>query len=86
MLLAFLSVTCGLILDSVTRSRREMKRLAYLQIPAYASSSSGEEMQFVFSRNRRVPHIGSRRVLPTRRASGPAVSVCGEMLMIEERQ
>jgi len=29
-LLAFLSLTCGLILDSVSRGRREMKRLAYL--------------------------------------------------------
>jgi hypothetical protein len=34
MLLAFLSVVSGLILDTVTRGRREMKRLAYLQIPA----------------------------------------------------
>jgi glycosyltransferase involved in cell wall biosynthesis len=34
MLLAFLSAVCGLILDTVTRGRREMKRLAYLQIPA----------------------------------------------------
>jgi len=32
MLLAFLSVVCGLVLDTVTRGRREMKRLAYLQI------------------------------------------------------
>lgn len=39
MLLAFLSVVCGLILDTVTRGRREMKRLAYLQIPAPASWS-----------------------------------------------
>jgi glycosyltransferase involved in cell wall biosynthesis len=31
MLLAFLSVVCGLVLDTVTRGRREMKRLAYLQ-------------------------------------------------------
>lgn len=30
MLLAFLSVTCGLILGTVTRGRREMKLLAYL--------------------------------------------------------
>ena len=30
MLLAFLSVTCGLILSTVTRGRREMKLLAYL--------------------------------------------------------
>jgi glycosyltransferase involved in cell wall biosynthesis len=34
MLLAFLSGVCGLILDTVTRGRREMKRLAYLQVPA----------------------------------------------------
>ena len=34
MLLAFLSIFCGLILDTVTHSRRELKRLAYLEIPA----------------------------------------------------
>jgi len=33
MLLAFLSLVCGLVLDSVTRGRRELKRLSYLQIP-----------------------------------------------------
>jgi glycosyltransferase involved in cell wall biosynthesis len=31
MLVAFLSVTCGLVLGTVTRGRREMKALAYLQ-------------------------------------------------------
>jgi glycosyltransferase involved in cell wall biosynthesis len=31
-LLSFLSVVCGLILDTVTRGRREMKRLFYLSI------------------------------------------------------
>lgn len=30
MILAFLSLTCGLILETVTRGRREIKRLAYL--------------------------------------------------------
>ena len=30
MLLAFLSIACGLILDTVTRGRRELKLLAYL--------------------------------------------------------
>jgi hypothetical protein len=30
MLLAFMSVACGLILDTVTRGRRELKLLAYL--------------------------------------------------------
>ena len=34
-LLSFLSVTCGLILDSVTRGRKELKRLSYLAIPAF---------------------------------------------------
>ena len=34
MILAFLSITCGLILETVTRGRREMKRLAYLTYPA----------------------------------------------------
>jgi len=34
MMLAFLSIVCGLVLDTVTRGRREMKRLAYLQIAA----------------------------------------------------
>lgn len=30
MLLAFLSLTCGIVLDSVARGRREVKRMAYL--------------------------------------------------------
>ncbi|RAI43929.1 glycosyltransferase family 2 protein [Rhodoplanes roseus] len=34
MILAFLSFACGLILDTVTRGRREMKLLAYLAQPA----------------------------------------------------
>jgi glycosyltransferase involved in cell wall biosynthesis len=33
-LLGFLSFACGLILDSVARGRKEIKRLAYLAIPA----------------------------------------------------
>ena len=33
-LLAFLSLACGLILDTVTRGRMEAKRMAYLAIPA----------------------------------------------------
>jgi hypothetical protein len=32
MLLAFLALTCGLILDTVTHGRREIKRLAYLTV------------------------------------------------------
>lgn len=34
MLLAFISLACGLVLDSVTHARRELKRLAYLAIAA----------------------------------------------------
>ena len=34
MLLSFLSMACGLILDTVTRGRKEMKRMAYLAVPA----------------------------------------------------
>ncbi len=34
MLLAFLSFTCGLILDSVARGRKELKRMAYLAYPS----------------------------------------------------
>ena len=37
-LLSFLSLACGLILDSVARGRREMKRLAYLAIPRGADA------------------------------------------------
>ncbi|PNQ97539.1 glycosyl transferase, partial [Azospirillum argentinense] len=31
---AFLSLTCGLVLDTVTLGRREAKRMRYLAIPA----------------------------------------------------
>jgi hypothetical protein len=37
MVLAFLSLACGLILDTVTLGRREMKRLDYLAIPLAAA-------------------------------------------------
>jgi glycosyltransferase involved in cell wall biosynthesis len=33
MLIAFLSLACGFILDTVTRGRKEAKRLAYLRVP-----------------------------------------------------
>lgn len=36
-LLSFLSFACGLILDSVMRGRKELKRMAYLAIPAVQS-------------------------------------------------
>ncbi len=34
MLVAFLSLVCGFVLDTVTRGRNEMKRLFYLSLPA----------------------------------------------------
>ena len=40
MLLGFLSLVCGLILDTVTRGRQELKRLRYLQIPGISSFGS----------------------------------------------
>ena len=42
MLLAFLSLACGFILDTVTRGRREMKRLHYLQTAAPQDRLAGE--------------------------------------------
>ncbi len=33
----FLSITCGLILDTVTRGRQEAKRMRYLEIPSVAA-------------------------------------------------
>lgn len=44
MLLAFLSLTCGLILDSVARGRREFKRMVYL---AYALPKHQTETGFL---------------------------------------
>ena len=38
-ILAFLNGFCGLILDTVVRGRREIKRLAYLAQPAPGSAS-----------------------------------------------
>lgn len=38
-LLSFLLVMCGLILDSVARGRKEMKRLAYLSIPGIGAAT-----------------------------------------------
>ena len=32
MLLGFLSLACGLILDTVTRGRKELKRMQYLNV------------------------------------------------------
>jgi glycosyltransferase involved in cell wall biosynthesis len=45
MILGFLSLSCGLILDTVTRGRREMKRMRYLNIPAPNAGRAGEPPQ-----------------------------------------
>lgn len=37
MVMAFLSLTVGLILETVTRGRQELKRLIYLQVPRFGS-------------------------------------------------
>jgi len=42
MLLAFLSLASGFILDTVTRGRREMKRLCYLSLPGPDTRRFGE--------------------------------------------
>ena len=42
MVLAFLALACGFILDTVTRGRRELKRLSYLRIPGPDARRFGE--------------------------------------------
>jgi glycosyltransferase involved in cell wall biosynthesis len=46
LILGFLSMTCGLVLDTVTRGRREMKRMRYLNIPAPNAGATGEPSQW----------------------------------------
>ena len=48
MILAFLAIASGLVLDTVTRGRREMKRLAYLgqNAPAAKSAPHAPELRF----------------------------------------
>jgi hypothetical protein len=41
MVISFLSLTCGLILDTVTRGRWEAKRMAYLAIPGVQHLDDG---------------------------------------------
>jgi hypothetical protein len=42
MLLAFLSLSCGFVLDTVSRGRTEMKRLHYLSLPGPGTRSGDE--------------------------------------------
>ena len=49
-LLSFLSLACGLILDTVTRGRKEAKRIAYLAVPGPLAAGDGEEGAAVFQR------------------------------------
>ncbi len=43
MVLAFLSLACGLVLDTVTRGRVEMKRMHYLGIPIEGAKPAPHE-------------------------------------------
>jgi len=38
-MVSFLSFVCGLVLDSVARGRKEIKRLAYLSVPGVTALS-----------------------------------------------
>lgn len=42
MMLSFLSLTSGVVLDSVARGRREVKRMAYLSLPVLESAKLGQ--------------------------------------------
>jgi hypothetical protein len=44
MLLAFLSLVCGMVLDTVTRGRIESKRLHYLSLPVRFSATRSERL------------------------------------------
>jgi hypothetical protein len=44
MLLAFLSLASGLILDTVTRGRKEVRRLTYLSFKAPADEIAGKRI------------------------------------------
>jgi glycosyltransferase involved in cell wall biosynthesis len=43
MVMSFLALVCGLVLDTVTQGRRETKRLHYLAIPGVAAASTTTE-------------------------------------------
>ena len=62
MMLAFLSLVCGLVLDTVTRGRREIKRLSYLQTPAPSASTEFAPVSHRVPSNARVPSAVSSAV------------------------
>nr|WP_321984823.1 glycosyltransferase family 2 protein [uncultured Lichenicoccus sp.] len=49
-IVSFLSVVCGLILDTVSRGRKEFKRLAYLAIPACPAATATARQEPVLVR------------------------------------
>jgi hypothetical protein len=55
MLMAFLSFSVGLILESVAQGRKEMKRLAYLGVPLFAPPVLGAAQPAGDSAGQRVP-------------------------------
>lgn len=57
MLLAFLSLGCGLILNNVARGRRETKRLAYLAVATYHAPMGPAAAPDVLQPKERVPLI-----------------------------
>ena len=68
MLLAFLSIACGLILDTVTRGRQEAKRMRYLAVPgilqcAYEPMATGYRARGEASGSRPIP-IGAPGLQP----------------------
>lgn len=54
MLLAFLALSAGLVLDTVSRGRRELKRLAYLQVPAPGLATASARLASVGDRGAHV--------------------------------
>lgn len=51
MLLACLSLSCGLILDTVTHGRRELKRLNYLAVAAPGPDGQGGQIYYAAGQN-----------------------------------
>jgi hypothetical protein len=72
MVVGVLSLFCGLILDTVTHSRRELKRLAYLEIraPKWPAQGAGQALP-----EGTRPQSGSRLAFPTRAGNDPADAV-----------